>query len=95
VEINPQWQNLLHIPLFGLLQILWLRGFSQGHRIERSIVWICIGLSMTYGVLDECHQLLVPGRYASLLDMALNLGGILLGTLAFFLWQRTPRGVDH
>jgi VanZ family protein len=31
-----------------------------------------------YGVIDEIHQLQVPGRYASLTDIALNALGALL-----------------
>jgi VanZ family protein len=93
VELKPQWQNLLHIPLFGLLQILWLRSFSQGNRVDRTAVWCCIGISLAYGAFDECHQLLVLGRYASLLDMALNLVGVSLATLGFLFWNRSSQRV--
>ena len=85
-ELDPQWQNLLHVPLFGLLQFLWLRalvrsGMSRG----RAILWGG-AISLAYGVFDEGHQMFVPGRYASLTDMSLNLLGVILATVIFWLW---------
>jgi hypothetical protein len=87
-ELDPQWQNLLHVPLFGLLQWLWLRAMSQAGRTGGKAVLACGGISLGYGVFDEFHQMFIPGRYASLIDMALNLLGVVGATLLFGMWQR-------
>ena len=87
-EIDPQLQNLLHIPLFGLLQVLWLRAFSKLGKSGWRITVACLVVSVGYGCIDEFHQMFVPGRYASLMDIALNFTGVVLGTFLFFLWQK-------
>lgn len=87
-DLNPQLQNLLHIPLFGLLQWLWLHAMHKSDRLCKRTVLVCCGVSLGYGAFDEFHQMFVPGRYASLTDMALNLVGVMVATLLFWVWQR-------
>jgi len=82
-DLDPQLQNMRHIPLFGLLQFLWLRAFGRLGNTERKVWLICLGITLGYGMLDEFHQLFVPGRYASLLDMLLNTVGAVLATGLF------------
>lgn len=82
-DLNPQLQNLLHIPLFGLLQYLWLRAYCRKGCTSWKLWLICLGITLGYGALDEFHQLFVPGRYASLLDMLLNATGAVLATVLF------------
>lgn len=85
-ELDPQWQNLLHVPLFGLLQFLWLRALVRsGVPRGKAILFGC-AISFGYGVFDEWHQMFVPGRYASLTDISLNLLGVVLATVIFWLW---------
>lgn len=87
-DIDPQLQNLLHLPLFALLQYLWLRGLAargvRGVRLFAGSLLITLG----YGVFDEFHQYFVPGRYASLNDLLLNLTGALIGLLIYRLVRR-------
>jgi len=88
VEPDPQLQNLLHIPMFGLLQWLWLRAYAGIGRVDGCTVLTCGAITAGYGVFDEFHQLIVPGRFASLTDVLLNLVGVVIGTLVF--WWITP-----
>jgi VanZ family protein len=39
---------------------------------------LTIGLTTVYGALDEVHQMFVPGRNPSLLDLAADLAGAVL-----------------
>ena len=82
--LEPSLQNLLHIPLFGLLQFLWLRGFASRGTTGAAAIVASFCITLSYGALDELHQYFVPGRYASLLDLGLNLLGVVLGTIAFW-----------
>jgi glycopeptide antibiotics resistance protein len=82
-ELDPQLQNLLHIPMYGLLQWLWLRAFAKAGKSGGGTVLASIGITTAYGLFDEFHQLFVPGRYASLTDVLLNLVGVAAGTLVF------------
>lgn len=84
----PALQNLLHMPLFGLLAWLWYRTLSsQGMRHWPALSTAFL-LAAGFGVFDEWHQLQVPGRYASFTDIMLNLAGVVLA-----LWwiQRAAR----
>ncbi|WP_432821244.1 VanZ family protein [Trichloromonas sp.] len=87
--LDPKLQNLLHIPLFALLQVLWLRAIVKGGLASWKNVLLCLGITLGYGLFDEIHQMFVPGRYASLLDVLLNLLGAVLGTLGF--WWATRK----
>ena len=40
-------------------------------------------LSFGYAVTDEIHQIFVPGRAFQLIDLTIDLGGIILGTVVF------------
>jgi VanZ family protein len=73
--VPPQIQNFLHIPLYAGLTLLWFWVLSLwiGHR--QVIFAVAFLLTAAYGVVDEFHQLHVPGRYASLTDIALNMLG--------------------
>lgn len=43
----------------------------------------CGLFSFGYAVTDEIHQIFVPGRAFQLIDLAVDLGGIVLGTAVF------------
>jgi VanZ family protein len=77
----PAVQNLAHIPLFGILALLWYRSLSAWMRESRLLSGAAFLLASGFGILDEWHQLHVPGRYASFTDIALNILGA-----AFAIW---------
>ncbi len=79
VWVPPDVQNLLHVPVFGLLG--WLAGWalqawtpSVFAALSSAFIW-----GAGYGVLDEWHQSFVIGRYASLSDALLDMAGVALG----------------
>ena len=79
--VSPNIQNLLHIPAFGLLTVIWILvlgcyGVSKGRCILIASV-----LAFAFGLLTEIGQIWVPGRFPSILDLMLDLTGILL-----FIW---------
>lgn len=44
---------------------------------------LSIIFSFGYAITDEIHQLFVPGRAFQLIDLAIDLGGIILGVAVF------------
>ena len=76
--VEPQWQNLLHVPLYAGLAASWLWALAS-HPMQR-VNRLCIALLVTllWAALDETYQISVPGRYSSLTDMALNALGACL-----------------
>jgi len=92
IWVPPNLQNALHVPVFGMLAWLWcwsLRSWTGRFAIRLTAA---AGLAGLYAVTDEWYQSTVPGRFASLGDLALNLIGIALGlSLAAALARRRRR----
>ena len=73
--MSPNLQNLLHVPVYGLLTWLWWRWLmARGRPRVPAALWAAL-IATLYGALDEAHQMLVPGRFASVTDALLNAGG--------------------
>lgn len=89
MELKPTVQNLLHIPLFGLLAYLWLNGLTKNRCPAKKKLIITIIITVSYGLLDEFHQLFVPGRYASFSDVLFNILGCTIGIIIFFQFKRS------
>jgi len=75
---SPELQNLLHIPLFGGLAWCWHWGLQPWLRSKSWRLCAALAVTLAYSVLDEVHQLGVPGRFGSLTDVALNAIGAVL-----------------
>lgn len=74
----PALQNVLHMPLFGLLAWLWhstlnIWGMRHGPALSAAFI-----MAAGFGAFDEWHQLHVPGRFSSFTDIALNCTGAML-----------------
>jgi len=96
MTLEPGMQNLLHVPLWGLLQLLWLRGFAQIGKRGFLIVLACLTITVGYGFLDEFHQTFVPGRYGGLSDFVLDVVGAVVGIACFSIYVKILklRGLD-
>lgn len=89
--VPPALNNLLHIPAFGLLTLLWLRGVEALGIGPRARYFYAPLITLLFGVFDEWHQLSVPGRYGSILDVGFNLVGI-IAALWLCSWAERRRG---
>ncbi len=85
VWLPPNLQNILHIPAFGLLAVLWYRAISV--RVQRLGVTAlgAFAIAAVYGAFDEWHQLGVPGRTSSATDCLLNALGAAIGAWGYAL----------
>ena len=91
IWVPPKLQNTLHVPVFALLAWLWcwsLRSWTGRFAVRLTLASVLAGL---YAVMDEWYQSTVPGRFASLGDLALNLIGIGLGMSLFVALARRRR----
>ncbi len=79
--VSSTIQNILHLPAYGLLGLLWILTLRTRGFPENRSIWLAILLSSTYGGLMEISQIWVPGRFPSFLDFCVNVAGILL-----FVW---------
>ena len=87
----PAVQNLLHVPVFGLLAWLWWRSLRAWTGRPGLSLLIAFLLTTGYGILDEWHQLHVPGRFASFTDILLNSTGALASLWLIHQHSRTRR----
>lgn len=73
--------NFAHVPVYALLTFLWLKSFVRT-RFGKSyfvIKWSVLAGLVFFAIFDEIHQSFIPGRSASLMDVGLDLIGILCG----------------
>jgi len=73
-------RKLAHAAEFGVLGALLLRAIDRAG--------VAFALGALYAVSDELHQMFVPGRMGSPLDVAIDTLGVTCGVL---LWQRATR----
>jgi len=88
VWLSPDFQNLLHIPLFGGLAWLWCGALRQLAVPPRFVLLLAFAISVFYGSLDEIHQSFIPGRMANLMDVVLNTIGAAVAILAYRTWGK-------
>ena len=70
-------QNAMHLVLYGALAVLWSWALERGHgRLALAAAGV-----IAYGCVLELAQLAVPGRFASVLDVALNTAGVALAAM--------------
>ena len=73
-------RKLAHAAEFAVLGALLVRATDRAA--------LAIVLGTLYALSDELHQVLVPGRMGSPLDVAIDAAGVVFGVL---LWQRAAR----
>lgn len=78
-DVPDVWgiDKFVHLILYAGLGFLMLRGFDP----EARRIWLIVCFSVAYGLLDEAHQWLIPGRTPSLLDALADALGSVVGVL--------------
>ncbi|HEU4384666.1 MAG TPA: VanZ family protein [Anaeromyxobacteraceae bacterium] len=94
-DLLPQellgFDKALHLGEYAALGALLARALSGGDRSPaRAFLWALL-LGAIYGVSDELHQALVPGRDASAFDWIADAAGTGLGAAAFLFLRRRGR----
>lgn len=87
----PDWAA--HGAAYAALGALSLRAFAGGRRagVTLAAVGGAVALATLYGVTDEWHQTFVPGRSATLSDLAADAVGATLAALAGWGWSTSAR----
>lgn len=80
-ETPTLMQKILHVCLYGVLALLlvWTLDSIQS-RTYRFLIALII--AVVFGAVMELCQTMVPGRFGTLYDVALNAAGATLGLLA-------------
>ncbi|WP_337865285.1 VanZ family protein [Ignavibacterium sp.] len=81
VEIGDKLNHFLAFFVLGFFLNLTLRYQAKFPALKKNILIITIIIASGYGLLDELHQLLVPGRSAEVLDWVADFIGAISGSL--------------
>ena len=90
LSVSEATFNLIHNPLRELMHaveflIFALLLFNVLHNFNVKSVYIyCILISIVCSILDETHQLYVPGRAFEILDLILDSIGIIIACILHF-----------
>lgn len=88
----PGNDKLAHVIAYTVLGATYVRallgGTGWGERVALGAAFVAASL---YGVFDELHQSLVPGRDASSADVVADVIGAAIGTAAAFAVYRRLR----
>ncbi|HUW10688.1 MAG TPA: VanZ family protein [Anaerolineae bacterium] len=76
-----------HMIAFGVLLLLLLRSMKSTWPGQKVASWALL-VTLLYALADEYHQSFVPGRNATLLDVAVDVAGMLL-SLGILTWWQT------
>ena len=84
----PLADKLDHLAEFALLGALLRNAVARHHPLPAvAPVLFVLVVGASYGVLDELHQLLVPGRDATLGDWLADVVGVVVGSFAFSRYE--------
>ena len=87
--VPPSVQNALHVPAYAALAWAWCWALGAWLRVPAAVAIVACAIASAYGVFDEWHQSFVPGRFASLTDVTLDIAGAVLGVwLAAWMGSR-------
>lgn len=94
-RMPPHADKVLHFLAYGLLAALLFRAVYplNPHRPPRmkAAPWIVVLVPTAVGIVDEIHQLFVPGRTAELLDVVADALGAVAVLLVGLAWRRHAR----
>lgn len=83
------YDKIVHISLYLPF------GFLVSRALAKTIRWggfnallVFIFMIMMYALSDEIHQLFVPGRHFSWLDLAADSAGAMIGRRVYTLWPK-------
>lgn len=81
VEIGDKVNHFLAFFVLGFFLNLTLKYQTKYPSLKKNILLITIIIAAGYGLLDELHQLFVPGRSAEVLDWVADFVGAISGSL--------------
>ena len=80
-------RKLAHMIEYFILSILIYLFLIEFYPKDKYLFLLVILLAIFYALTDEIHQLFVPGRYGSIIDVLIDSMGAFLGTLMCFNYR--------
>jgi VanZ family protein len=97
VDIESQiWERVIyksaHMAAYAALAWLWWRALAPQRHVTWPVLFGALLLTILYGISDEIHQRLVPGRHGRVADVLFDAGGALAMVL-LIRWVSRLRSV--
>ena len=88
-------RKLAHFSEYALLSILLLIGMFVNEIKKSKIYYYALGITLFYAITDEIHQLFVPGRVGSIIDIGIDFTGGIFGVLVVFIILKLKSKLMH
>ena len=85
IKLNDKIEHLLAYFILGILFNLSILFQDKIKTLKENAFISSIFLLMIYAILDELHQIFIPGRDSSFIDWSADTIGIILGVLTTYL----------
>ncbi len=95
-DANVPIRKLAHITEFFILCVLFNWSFMLSMKKPSQQDWhwrLAFASTVLYAISDEWHQSYVPGRSAGVNDVMVDLIGVFLALIVFFVWRKTSAAV--
>lgn len=94
-DFNHIIRKCAHFTAYLILGILISIAFSVSTKNGKNISIMTLIICILYATSDEIHQLFVPGRGGSAIDVMIDTSGALIGILLYMLIRRIVRKRKH
>ena len=86
-DVGFSWDDkIYHFGAYGIFGLLLARATTQYSPEKwRKGIFIASCIGIVFGIFDELHQSVIPGRYTELADLAADISGILSAQVTFLL----------
>ncbi len=84
-KVEPYVRKFAHFSEYGLGGVLFISLFSTYGWTDRKKITMAILLGVWYAGLDEFHQLMVPARHGSIVDVYIDTLGFSTGVFSMLL----------
>ena len=86
-DLNKSLRKCMHSFVFFILVILFINAFNNSNIRNYKCYLFSIVLSFIYACFDEFHQLYVTGRTGQLMDIGIDMIGVLFGGLVIYNYR--------
>jgi len=92
-ELFAYQDIVFHLLAYLLLGYLFSRAAKETYQFREfsGLIIFTVVFCLLYGIIDELHQLLVPGRECSAMDVLVDGAGGLLGGVILSIRSRVKR----
>ena len=84
--LNKPLRKCMHSFVFFILVILFINAFNNSNIRNYKCYLFSVFLSFMYACFDEFHQLYVVGRTGQYMDIGIDMIGVLIGVLVFYIY---------